>query len=67
MQEFKVLASASNADQLRHIVRPETFEQFGEPFTPEFVYDAIRQLSRFASMEVSKTYHLFLETMWSVF
>ncbi|KAG6008028.1 hypothetical protein E4U54_008754 [Claviceps lovelessii] len=51
MQEFKVLASASNADQLRHIVRPETFEQFGEPFTPEFVYDAIRQLSRFASME----------------
>ncbi|KAG6053594.1 hypothetical protein E4U17_004565 [Claviceps sp. LM77 group G4] len=51
MQEFKVLASASTADKLSHIVRPETFGQFGEPFTPEFVYDAIRQLSRFASME----------------
>lgn len=53
MQEFKVLASASSADQLRHVVRPETYERHGEPFTPEFVYDAIRQLSRFASMEVS--------------
>ncbi|KAG5979992.1 hypothetical protein E4U55_004504 [Claviceps digitariae] len=51
MQEFKVLASASTADRLRSTVRPETFEQYGEPFTPEFVYDAIRQLSRFASME----------------
>ncbi|KAG5925608.1 hypothetical protein E4U42_004132 [Claviceps africana] len=51
MQEFKVLAYASTADQLQRTVRPETFEQFGEPFTPEFVYDAIRQLSRFASME----------------
>ncbi|QPH05440.1 hypothetical protein C2857_003227 [Epichloe festucae Fl1] len=51
MQEFKVLASASSADQLRHVVRPGTYERHGEPFTPEFVYDAIRQLSRFASME----------------
>ncbi|KAG6001952.1 hypothetical protein E4U21_003633 [Claviceps maximensis] len=51
MQEFRVLASASTADQLRRTVRPETFEQYGEPFTPEFVYDAIRQISRFASME----------------
>ncbi|KAG6274474.1 hypothetical protein E4U49_002272 [Claviceps purpurea] len=51
MQEFKVLASASTADKLSQTVRPETFGQFGEPFTPEFVYDAIRQLSRFASME----------------
>lgn len=56
MQEFKVLASASTADKLSHAVRPETFGQFGEPFTPEFVYDAIRQLSRFASMEVSNAF-----------
>ncbi|KAG6034136.1 hypothetical protein E4U41_006674 [Claviceps citrina] len=51
MQEFKVLASATSADRLCHTVRMETFCQYGEPFTPEFVYDAIRQLSRFASME----------------
>ncbi|KAG5949975.1 hypothetical protein E4U53_005596 [Claviceps sorghi] len=51
MQEFKVLASASTANQLGHTVRPEIFEQYGEPFTPEFVYEAIRKLSRFASME----------------
>ncbi|KAK2593895.1 hypothetical protein QQS21_008415 [Conoideocrella luteorostrata] len=53
MQEFKVLVSSTSTDQLRGSVRPETFERHGEPFTPEFVYDAIRQLSRFASMEVS--------------
>lgn len=50
MQEFKVLASGSSAE-LCNSVKTEMFERYGEPFTPEFVYDAIRKLSRFASME----------------
>ncbi|POR39300.1 Putative ubiquitin carboxyl-terminal hydrolase 3 [Tolypocladium paradoxum] len=50
MHEYKVLASGASADQLRRILKGEDLEKYGEPFTPEFVYEAIRQLSRFASM-----------------
>ncbi|OAQ90356.1 ubiquitin C-terminal hydrolase [Purpureocillium lilacinum] len=50
MHEFKTLASASSPKQLGRTLKPEDFEKYGEPFTPEFVYEAIRQLSRFASM-----------------
>lgn len=53
MREFKVLKSASSNNQLRRVLRVEDLDKFGEPFTPEFVYEAIRQLSRFASMRVS--------------
>lgn len=52
MHEYKVLASGSSAEQLRRILKSEDLEKYGEPFTPEFVYEAIRQLSRFASMRV---------------
>ncbi|KAF4119961.1 ubiquitin carboxyl-terminal hydrolase 10 [Geosmithia morbida] len=50
MREFKVLKSATSVDQLRRSLKSEDLDKFGEPFTPEFVYDAIRQLPRFASM-----------------
>lgn len=50
MHEYKVIKSASSDEQLRKIVRSEEIDRYGEPFTPEFVYEAIRQLSRFASM-----------------
>ena len=53
MREFKVLKSASSIEQLRRLLKHEDLDKFGEPFTPEFVYEAIRQLSRFASMRVS--------------
>lgn len=53
MREFKVIDSATSAEQLRKRLKSEEFEKFGEPFTPEFVYDAIRTLPRFASMRVS--------------
>lgn len=52
LQEFKVLASASSSKQLRSTLKSQVFELYGEPFTPEFVYEAIRQLPRFASMRV---------------
>lgn len=53
MREFKVIDSAASADQLKKRLKSEEYEQYGEPFTPEFVYDAIRKLPRFASMRVS--------------
>lgn len=56
MHEFKVLKSASTVEQLRRSLKGEDLEKFGEPFTPEFVYEAIRQLPRFASMRVRFLY-----------
>ncbi|KAL6892410.1 hypothetical protein HDV57DRAFT_179722 [Trichoderma longibrachiatum] len=50
MREFKVLKSAPSVEQLNRILKSEDLERYGEPFTPEFVYDAIRHLPRFASM-----------------
>lgn len=50
MREYKVIDSAVSTEQLRRRLKSEELEQYGEPFTPEFVYDAIRKLPRFASM-----------------
>lgn len=50
MHEYKVLKSADSVAQLHRLLKAEDFDVNGEPFTPEFVYEAIRQLSRFASM-----------------
>ncbi|KAJ6784679.1 hypothetical protein PWT90_00422 [Aphanocladium album] len=50
MHEYKILRSAATTEQLCKAIRGEEIERYGEPFTPEFVYEAIRQLSRFASM-----------------
>jgi hypothetical protein len=52
MREYNVIDSAVSVDQLRRRLKNEELEQYGEPFTPEFVYDAIRKLPRFASMRV---------------
>lgn len=53
MREFQVIDSAASVEQLRMRLKSEELEQYGEPFTPEFVYDVIRKLPRFASMQVS--------------
>ncbi len=52
MREYNVIDSATSVDQLRRRLKIEELEQYGEPFIPEFVYDAIRRLPRFASMRV---------------
>lgn len=54
MHEFKIIKSASSVEPLRRSLKNEELERYGEPFTPEFVYEAIRQLPRFASMRVRK-------------
>lgn len=51
MHEYRVLKSASSVDQLRRSLKGEDLEKFGEPFTPEFVYEAIRKLPRFSGMQ----------------
>lgn len=53
MREFSVIDSAASVEQLRMRLKSEELEHYGEPFTPEFVYDAIRKLPRFAGMQVS--------------
>lgn len=48
-----MIDSAASADQLRRRLKREELEQYGAPFTPEFVYEAIKKLPRFDSMQVS--------------
>ena len=54
MREFKVLVSAESVEFMRRSLKPELLEQYGEPVTPEYVYDAIRKLPRFQGMRVSR-------------
>lgn len=51
MREFKVIDSAASLDLLRRRLKAEELEQYGDAFTPEFVYDTIRKLPRFANMK----------------
>ena len=53
MKEFRVLASAESVGGLKKLLSQQQLEQYGEPVTPEYVYDAIRKLDRFISMRVS--------------
>lgn len=53
MREFKVLASAESAEAVRRVLRQEQLEQYGEPVTPEYVYEAIKKLPQFSNMRVS--------------
>lgn len=59
MREFKVLASAKSVDGLRSLLKQEQLEQYGDSVTPDYVYDVIRKLPRFASMRVSQEIVLF--------
>ena len=52
MREFKAIDSASSVVQLRRRLKAEEMEQFGEPFTPDYVYEAIRKTGQFSSMIV---------------
>ncbi len=52
MREFKVIDAAISVDQLRMRLKDNELEQYGEPFTPDFVYEVIQRLPRFSSMRV---------------
>ncbi|OAA59103.1 ubiquitin hydrolase [Niveomyces insectorum RCEF 264] len=49
LREFKVIDRADPVGLQRRL-KSEDLERYGEAFIPEFVYDAIKQLSRFSSM-----------------
>ncbi|KAI8633759.1 cysteine proteinase [Xylariaceae sp. FL1651] len=51
MREYKVIDSAISVDQLRRRLKSEELEQYSDAFIPEFVYDAIKSLPRFAGMQ----------------
>ena len=55
IREFPIIDAADSAEKLRMRLKNEELEQYGEQFIPDFVYDVIRQLPRFASMRVSQT------------
>ena len=52
MKEFPVIDSAESVEKLRMRLKEGELEQYGEPFTPDFVYEVIRRLPRFSSMRV---------------
>ncbi|KAI9670124.1 MAG: hypothetical protein M1817_004461 [Caeruleum heppii] len=51
VREFATIDSASSTQQLRMRLKHNELEQYGESFTPEFVYEVIRRMPRFASMQ----------------
>lgn len=51
LREYKVIDSAISVDQLRRRLKSEELEQYGDSFIPEFVYDAMKRLPRFATMQ----------------
>ena len=52
MREFPVIDSAASVEQLRMRLQQNELEQYGEAFTPDFVYEVIRRLPRFSTMRV---------------
>lgn len=53
MREYPIIDSASSAEQLKLRLKERELEQYGEPFSPDFVYEAINRLPRFVTMRVS--------------
>ena len=50
MREFPAIDSADSYERLRLRLKPEELELYGDPFAPEYVYQAIRELPRFRDM-----------------
>lgn len=53
LREFKVIDSAESTEKLQMRLKDTELEQYGEAFAPEYVYDVIKRLPRFAHMRVS--------------
>lgn len=58
MREFSIIDSAISVKQLQMRLKDNEFEQYGEAFIPEFVYEVIRRLPRFSSMRVNFPTHI---------
>jgi ubiquitin carboxyl-terminal hydrolase 10 len=51
LHDFKMIDSAATVDQLRLRLKGNELEQYGDPLTPEYVYDVIKRLPRFDNMK----------------
>ncbi|KAG9187915.1 ubiquitin carboxyl-terminal hydrolase 10 [Alternaria panax] len=51
LRDFRLIDSANNVDQLRLRLKGSELEQYGDPLTPEYVYDVIKRLPRFDNMK----------------
>ncbi|KAF2010712.1 cysteine proteinase [Aaosphaeria arxii CBS 175.79] len=51
MRDFKVIDSAESAEKLRMRLKDNELEQYGDPLSPEYVYDVIKRLPRFDNMK----------------
>lgn len=58
MKEYSIIDSAISADRLRMRLKDTEYEDFGDAFIPEYVYEVIRRLPRFASMQVSLEFRI---------
>ena len=56
MREFPIIDSAVSVEKLRMRLKDNELEKYGDAFTPDFVYEVIRTLPRFASMRVCPTF-----------
>jgi ubiquitin carboxyl-terminal hydrolase 10 len=52
MREYKIIDSAPTVEKLRMRLKEGELEQYGDAFTPDFVYNVINRLPRFSSMRV---------------
>ncbi|KAJ9245475.1 hypothetical protein DTO169E5_780 [Paecilomyces variotii] len=50
MREFRVIDAARSTEQLKLRLKQNELEQYGDAFSPEYVYEVIRQLPRFRDM-----------------
>lgn len=53
MREFSIIDSATSVEKLNLRLKDNELEQYGQAFTPNFVYEVINKLPRFSSMRVS--------------
>ncbi|KAF7677315.1 cysteine proteinase [Alternaria burnsii] len=51
LRDFRLIDSANNVEQLRLRLKGNELEQYGDPLTPEYVYDVIKRLPRFDNMK----------------
>lgn len=50
LKEFRILETGTTTEQLRAKLKTSQLEQYGDSFTPEYVYEVIRVLPRFRDM-----------------
>jgi ubiquitin carboxyl-terminal hydrolase 10 len=66
MKEFKIITSAQSPDGLQRRLKDIQLEQYGDQFTPEYVYDAIKQNPKFSNMRVSNSVENSLSTTYNL-